>query len=196
MTMFISSSIFFYLTPQVKGRWESNINVWFPFTYSQKWNCALCSLVNCKNRILMFCFPIPTLIYLCEIYIFPGSVCLFCCSQICGTILGIYKSLTQTRECSNWDWCHAIPFLGIHKFDFRYSAWSQDSMLMRRQCFGSIFIETASYSRVYGSGSRSRFLEKRYNWKENSYLIEVAVHLFSDLHQGLPSSGGSLQPSR
>ncbi len=34
----------------------------------------LCSL---QNRIIMFCLPIPTLIYLLEIYIFPGS---FCCS--------------------------------------------------------------------------------------------------------------------
>ncbi len=25
---------------QMKGRWESNINVWFRFMYSQKWNCA------------------------------------------------------------------------------------------------------------------------------------------------------------
>ncbi len=24
----------------MKGRWESNINVWFPCMYSQKWNCA------------------------------------------------------------------------------------------------------------------------------------------------------------
>ncbi len=24
----------------MKGRWESNVNVWFPFMYSQKWNCA------------------------------------------------------------------------------------------------------------------------------------------------------------
>ncbi len=23
---------------QMKGRWESNINIWFPFMYSQKWN--------------------------------------------------------------------------------------------------------------------------------------------------------------
>ncbi len=27
-------------TLQMKGRWESNLNVWFRFTYSQKWNCA------------------------------------------------------------------------------------------------------------------------------------------------------------
>ncbi len=29
-----------HLTLQMKGRWESNINVWFRFMYSQKWNCA------------------------------------------------------------------------------------------------------------------------------------------------------------
>ncbi len=49
-----------------------------------------------QNSIIMFCLPIPTLIYLWEIYIFPGSVCLFCCRQKCGLILGIYKSLTDT----------------------------------------------------------------------------------------------------
>ncbi len=25
---------------QIKDRWESSINFWFPFLYSQKWNCA------------------------------------------------------------------------------------------------------------------------------------------------------------
>jgi hypothetical protein len=37
-----------------------------------------------------------TLIYLCKIYIFPGLVCLFCCREICGPILGIYKLLMDT----------------------------------------------------------------------------------------------------
>jgi hypothetical protein len=36
----------------------------------------------------------------CErFYMFPGSVCLFCCRKICGPILGIYESLTDT-----WMW--------------------------------------------------------------------------------------------
>ncbi len=78
---------------QMKGRWESNINVWFPFMYSQKWNCYF------QNRIIMFCLPVPTLIYLWEIYIFPGLACLFCRREICGLILGIYKWLTVT-----WMW--------------------------------------------------------------------------------------------
>ncbi len=43
---------------------------WFPFIYSQKWNCYF------RNRIIMFCLPVPTLIFLWEINIFPGSVCL------------------------------------------------------------------------------------------------------------------------
>ncbi len=54
--------------------------------------------------------------------IFPQSVCLFCCRKICGPILGIYKSLTDANECGNWDWDRAIPFLGIHKWDFRCSS--------------------------------------------------------------------------
>ncbi len=79
---------------QMKCWWKAYINVWFPFMYSQKWNCYF------QNRIIiMFCLPVPTLIYLWEIYIVPGSVCLFCCREICGPILGIYKSLTDT-----WMW--------------------------------------------------------------------------------------------
>ncbi len=81
-----------FTRPHCKGR-ASNINVWFPFMYSHKWNCYF------QNRIIMFCLPVPPLIYLWEIYIFPGSVCLFCCREICGQILGIYESLTDT-----WMW--------------------------------------------------------------------------------------------
>ncbi len=70
-----------------------------------------------QNRIIMFCLLISTLIYQWEIYIFPGSVCLFCCSQICGLILGKYKSLTGT-----WMWKLRLrprnSRKGIHKWDF------------------------------------------------------------------------------
>ncbi len=34
-------------------------------------------------------------------YIFPGSVCLFCCRKICGPILGIYKSNRSQRRHVN-----------------------------------------------------------------------------------------------
>ncbi len=56
------------------------------FTYSPKWNCVAS-------------FPIPTIMYLSAIYIFPGSVCLFVSSKIGRSILGIHKSLTDT-----WMW--------------------------------------------------------------------------------------------
>jgi hypothetical protein len=59
----------FWATLQMKSWWESNINVWFPFMFSQKWNVQPWVF---QNRIIMFCLPIPTLIYLWEIYIFPG----------------------------------------------------------------------------------------------------------------------------
>ncbi len=101
---------------QMKGLWESNINVCFPFMYSQKWNCYF------QNRIIIFCLPVPTLVYLWEIYIFPGSVCLFCCRKIKYVDRSlIYKSLTDT-----WMWKlrlrgRAIPRKGIHKGDFRCS---------------------------------------------------------------------------
>ncbi len=97
---------------QMKGRWESNTNVWFPFMYSQKWNCAA-SL-----------FPVFQFLhsYTCERYsIYFSRICLSILLQpISGTILWIYKLLTDP-ECMNWDWGYAIPFSGIHKLDFWYS---------------------------------------------------------------------------
>ncbi len=44
------------------------------------------------NMCVCVCF----IMCLLAIYIFPRSVCLFCCRKICGPILGIYKSLTDT----------------------------------------------------------------------------------------------------
>jgi len=54
--------------------------------YSLRRNCA-------------FSAPISTFMCLWALYIFPRSVCLFCCKKICGPILRIYKSLTET-----WMW--------------------------------------------------------------------------------------------
>ncbi len=105
----------FWASLQRKGRWKSNLNVWFPIMYFHKWNFYF------QNRIIKFCLPVHSHIYLWEIFIFPGSVCLFCCREICGPILGIYKSLTDTRM-----WKLGLrpcnPRKGIHKWDFPCSA--------------------------------------------------------------------------
>ena len=34
-----------------------------------------------------------------------------------------YINRSQTHECGNWAWGPANPFLGLHKWDFRCSAW-------------------------------------------------------------------------
>ncbi len=92
---------------QMRGWWESNINVWFRFMYFQKRNCGL---VISKNRIIMFCFPISTFMYLVP----PQSVCR-------GPNVGIYKSLTNAWRYRNWEQGSAVSFLGIYVSNFRCS---------------------------------------------------------------------------
>ncbi len=107
-------SPFMYSTLHMKGQWESNINIWcIPRNETVQPRYF-------QNRIIMLCLPVSPLIYLWEIYVFPGSVCLLCCSQYVERSWE-YINRTQTHECRNWDWGRGIPFLGIHKFDFPYS---------------------------------------------------------------------------
>jgi hypothetical protein len=100
-------------TLQMKGRWESNINVWFPFLYSQKWKCYF------QNRIIMFCLPSS----------YTHISFLFFQDQSAYSAAGKYVhqsweyiNRSQTHKCGNWDWGCAIPRKGIHKWDFPCSA--------------------------------------------------------------------------
>jgi hypothetical protein len=108
---------------QRKGRWESNINFWFPFMYSQKWTVRPPYF---QNRVIMFCLPIPTLIYLWEIG------CLFCCSEMYVDRSWEYINRSRTHECRNWDWGLAIPLLGTHKLNFRYSVLYTSKMELQK----------------------------------------------------------------
>jgi hypothetical protein len=40
------------VTLQMKGKWESNINVWFGFMYYQKWNCVASFFPKQNNNVL------------------------------------------------------------------------------------------------------------------------------------------------
>ncbi len=77
-----------YYTLQMKVRWESNINVWFWFMYSQKWNCMASLFPKHNYNVLS---PYVQVHVLWAIYIFPESVCLFCFSQIGRSIQEIFK---------------------------------------------------------------------------------------------------------
>ncbi len=91
--------------------------VWFPFMYSQKWNCTF------QNSIITFCLPVPTLIYVSvrdlRIY-FQDRFAYFAAGKYSmWTDPGnICMNHPQTRECGNWDWIHK----GRHKWDFPWSA--------------------------------------------------------------------------
>jgi len=55
-----------------------------------------------------------------------------------------YINRSQAHECGNWDWGRAIPFLGIHKWDFSCSTTS--SPLKVSQLI--FFITETPYCRV------------------------------------------------
>jgi hypothetical protein len=75
-------------TLQMKAWWESNINDWFRFMHTQKWNCAASTFGKQNYNVLSpnLHIHVP---YLWAIYIFPGSVCLFGCNKMGRQILGI-----------------------------------------------------------------------------------------------------------
>ncbi len=76
-----------------------------------------------QNRIIMFCLPVPTLMYLWEIYaVYSQDRSTYFAAAKYSNVdrSWEYINCLQTCECRDWDWGHAIPFPGILKFDFRY----------------------------------------------------------------------------
>jgi hypothetical protein len=120
---------------QRKGRRESKINVWFPFMYSQKWNCYF------QNRIIICCLPVPTLIYLREI--------IFLHDRSAYSDAGKYVDRSQTHKCGNWNWGSAVPRKGIHKWDFPCSAETPTTMPAGQ----AIYLTHIHLSKPWGEGS-------------------------------------------
>ncbi len=107
------------------AQWESKINVWFRFMYSQKWNCAA-SLFPKQNYNV--CLPISTFMYLWAIYIFPGSVCLYLLQPNRPTDPGNMKC-SQIHKCRNWEWGCAVSFMGINKIGFSVQCRNNQSQI-------------------------------------------------------------------
>ncbi len=99
-------------TLQMKDRWESNINVWFPFMYSLKWNCYV------QNRIIMFCLQF-LYSYITERFIYFQDRSAYSAVGKYVDWPWKYINRSKTRECGNWEWGRAIPRNGIHEKDFR-----------------------------------------------------------------------------
>ncbi len=116
-----SIRFFTHHTLQMKGCRESNINVWFPFMNSQKWNCAA-SLFPPSYR--MFSLPTPT--FICYIYerniFFQDRSAYFAAAKYVDRSWE-FINRSQTHESGNWDWGVAIIRKGIHKWDFHCSVY-------------------------------------------------------------------------
>ncbi len=123
-----ASSVALGSTLQMKGRWETNINVWFPFMYSQKWNCAASLFPKQNYNVLsphsfthMYC------IHIFERFIYFQDRSIYFAAAKYVDWSWEYTNRSQTHECRNWDWGRAIPFFGIHKLDFQFSALCRKS---------------------------------------------------------------------
>jgi hypothetical protein len=95
----------------MKDRWKSHINVWFPFMYSQKWNCYF------QNRIITF-FSQFLHSYFCEKFIYFFDRSAYSAAGKYVDQAWEYTNHSQTHECGNWDWGRAIPRKGIYIWDF------------------------------------------------------------------------------
>ncbi len=87
------------LMPWKSASWESRSSFRSVFTTHCKDTIPKMRKKYSQKRSCAATVPIPTFMCLWAIDIFPQSICLFCCKKICGQILGIYKSLTDT-----WMW--------------------------------------------------------------------------------------------
>ncbi len=81
--------------------------------------------------------------------------------EICGPILGIYGiNRSKTHECENRDWGRLIPRKGIHKWDFRCSAYVilqlPETALYRVQASFSTWMRDSVHSCTVGNKTFAR----------------------------------------
>jgi hypothetical protein len=91
---------------------------------SHKWNCAASRPRYFQNRMIMFCLPIPTFMYLWAIYILPGRSAYFSAAKDADCSWE-YIHRSQIHECRIGNEARTVLFLGIQKSDFRYSVYTE-----------------------------------------------------------------------
>ncbi len=96
-------------------------------------------------------------ICLWAIYIIPRSICLFCRRKYVDRSRE-YVNRSQTHECGNWEWGREIPRKGIHKWDFRCSAWPVYVVYIKRYA-------KHSWGKKRGRGVRSLICISMEAWK-------------------------------
>ncbi len=118
----------------------------------------------------MFCLPISKFMYLWAVYIFPGSVCLFCCSQ--WLILGIFKSLTDTwmQELGTEprrprSFISGNTLIGFSVFDCAFSSFEVLKTVQRVRREACRFRGTiAPLPHTCTSAAQMSSLNTRWNW--------------------------------
>ncbi len=161
--------------------WQERPSACGPYRSTQFWaHCkdTVPKIRNKHSQKIAATVPISTFMCLWAIYIFPRSVCLFCCRKICGQILRMNKSLTET-----WMWKlglrgRSVPRKGIHKWDFRCRAlWTMIFVYWQHFSFNIIyFLYTCRGIAILPKIWQNRKCEKLYgNWfPEDTYIQRVA----------------------
>ncbi len=122
---------------------QSNVLIFTPIL--QRHNTENLKQIFPENELHGLSLNFHFLVPVSDLYIPAISlpIYIFCCRKICGPILWEYINRWHTHECGNWDWGRAIPFLGIHKWDFCCSIllypprWEKMDFHFRTYCSGT-----------------------------------------------------------
>ncbi len=100
-----------YCTLQVKGQWKSNINVWFRFMYSQKWDCSVSLFPKQNYNVMAPNFHIH--VSVSDLYSQDRSA--YFAAAKYADCSWEYTNRSQIYEYRNWEQGRAASFLGMHK---------------------------------------------------------------------------------
>jgi hypothetical protein len=104
---------------------------------------------------------------MCAIYIFPPSICLFCCRKYVDQSWE-YVNRSLTHDCGNWDWGCTIPRKGKQKWDFHCSVGRSD---YRSEQFSQSLLLLPGIRLSRGFSSQGRYVMDGVNWQRGFVFI-------------------------